>query len=48
MAGMATRSAAARTPAWGADLPTSDDQARERLLDAAESATQNAVWAEPR
>jgi AcrR family transcriptional regulator len=36
MAGMATRSAAARTPAWGADLPTSDDQARERLLDAAE------------
>jgi len=36
MAGMATRSAAVRTPAWGADLPTSDDQARERLLDAAE------------
>lgn len=36
MAGMATRRAAARAPAWGADLPTSDDQARERLLDAAE------------
>jgi len=36
MAGMAIRSAAGRTPAWGADLPTSDAEARQRLLDAAE------------
>ncbi|BBZ78790.1 TetR family transcriptional regulator [Mycolicibacterium anyangense] len=36
MDGMGTRTVA-RTPAWGADLPTSDDQARDRLLDAAEA-----------
>lgn len=36
MSGVTTHGAPVRTPAWGADLPTSDDQARDRLLDAAE------------
>jgi AcrR family transcriptional regulator len=37
MSRVTTHSSPGRTPAWGADLPASDEEARERLLDAAEA-----------
>lgn len=34
---MPTNGRVSRSPAWGADLPTDDEQARHRILDAAEA-----------
>jgi AcrR family transcriptional regulator len=37
MAGMAARAGSGRAPSWGADAPVGEEQARERLLAAAEA-----------
>lgn len=37
MAGVSTRASAGRVASWGADAPVGEEQARERLLDAAEA-----------